>query len=46
MVTTVAFIVLALVVIALVLLVLLHKKVSRYSPAALEPRLDAIEKAQ
>jgi DNA recombination protein RmuC len=46
MTTAIAFIVLALVAIALVLLALLHKKVSRYSSAALEPRLEAIEKAQ
>jgi DNA recombination protein RmuC len=46
MTTAVAFIILAFVVIALVLLVLLYQKVSRYNPAELEPRLEAIEKAQ
>jgi DNA recombination protein RmuC len=44
--TVVAFIILALVVIVLVLLVLLYQKVSRNNPAALDSRLDAIEKAQ
>src|ERR1039457_3054926 len=46
MTTAVAFIILALVVIALALLVLLYQKVSRYSPAALESRLESFEKAQ
>ena len=46
MTTTVAFIILALVVIALVLLVLLYQKVSRNSPAALDSRLESLEKAQ
>jgi DNA recombination protein RmuC len=46
MTTTVAFIILALLVIALVLLVLLYQKVSRYSTAALESRLESFEKAQ
>src|ERR1017187_10774260 len=46
MATAVAFIILALVVIALVLLVLLYRKVSRNSPAALESRLESFEKTQ
>src|ERR1019366_1130232 len=46
MTTAVAFIILALVVIALVLLALLFQRVSRYSPAALESRLESFEKAQ
>jgi DNA recombination protein RmuC len=44
--TAVAFIILAVVVVALVLLVLLYLKVSQNSPAGLESRLEAIEKAQ
>src|ERR1017187_7100749 len=46
MTTAVAFIILALVVIPLVLLVLLYRKVSLNSSAALESRLDVFEKAQ
>src|ERR1035441_5467042 len=46
MATAVAFIILALVVIALILLVLLYRKVSRNSPAALESRLESFEKTQ
>lgn len=46
MLTAVAFIILAVVVVALVLLVLLYLKVSQNSPAGLESRLEAIEKAQ
>jgi len=46
MLTTVAFIILALVVIALVLLGLMYQKVSRHSSAALESHLEAFEKAQ
>src|ERR1039458_3257554 len=46
MTTAVAFIILALVVIALVLLALLFQRVSRYSSANMESRLEAIEKAQ
>src|ERR1019366_885898 len=46
MTSAVVFIILALVVIALVLLVLLYRKVSRNSSAALESRLESFEKAQ
>jgi DNA recombination protein RmuC len=46
MVTTVAFLILALVVIALVLLARLYQKVSRNSSAVLESRLEAFEKTQ
>jgi DNA recombination protein RmuC len=46
MLTTVAFIILALVVIALALLGLMYQKVSRHSSAALESCLEAFEKAQ
>lgn len=45
MVTTVAFVILVLVVIAVVLLGLLYQKVPRNSSAALESRLEAFEKA-
>ena len=46
MLTTVAFIILALVVIALAMLGLMYQKVSRHSSAELESRLEAFEKAQ
>ncbi len=46
MLTTVAFIILALVVVALALLGLMYQKVSRHSSAALESRLESLEKAQ
>ncbi len=46
MLTSVAFIILALVVIALALLGLMYQKVPRQSSAALESRLEAFQKAQ
>jgi preprotein translocase subunit SecG len=46
MVTTIAFVILVLVIIALVLLTLLYRKVSRNNSAVLESGLEAFEKAQ
>jgi DNA recombination protein RmuC len=46
MVTTIAFVILVLVIVALVLLALLYRKVSRNSSAVLESRFESFEKAQ